>query len=143
MNVNGITTDIDFVMGNPQEISKDGFCLICTVTVDGIKRVPYISTDLGYNQKIISQNGFLSWTYLQPKFHVYDLPGDRAIINGDEVTLYNNITRQKKQEVTYPAQLQINPYNLVRTNLGDGVVEELKIDMSSRIVKGTIKHDNE
>ena len=143
MNVNGVTTDIDFIMANPQEISKDGFCLISTVEVDGVDRVPFIERDIGYNQEVIMQNGFLSWLYLHPKFHIYDLPSDKAIINGEEVTLFYNKTRQKKQEVTFPAQNQINPLNIIRTNLGDGIVDDFKIDMSSRIVKATIKHDNE
>jgi len=143
MNVNGITTDIDFIMANPQEISKDGFCLISTVEVDGVDRVPFIERDIGFNQEVIMQNGFLSWLYLHPKFHIYDLPSDKAIINGEEVGLFYNKTRQKKQEVTFPAQNQINPLNIIRTNLGDGIVDAFKIDMSSRIVKATIKHDNE
>lgn len=143
MAVNGITSDIDFVMSNPQEVSKDGFCLLSTVDVDGVKRVPFIEMDIGYNQEVVMQNGFLSWLYLHPKFYVYDLPGDRAIINGEEVFLFQNKTRHKKQEVIFPAQLQISPYNIIRTNLGDGIVDSLKIDMSSRIVKATIKHDTE
>ncbi|AFM54801.1 hypothetical protein B620_gp23 [Croceibacter phage P2559S] len=141
--VNGITTDIDFVMGNAQEISKDGFCLISAVVRGGIYRVPFIEMELGYNEQVIMQNGLLSWTYLHPKFHVYDLPSDKANINGDDVTLFQNNTRQKKQEVTYPANQGINPYQLVRTQLGDGIIDKLMVSMESYIVKATIKHDTD
>lgn len=143
LNVNGITSDIDFIMGNPQDISKSGFCVIATVEVNGVNKVPYIEKDIGYNQEVVLQNGFLSFSYLHPKFHIYDLPSDNVKINGDEVNLFQNNNRQKKQEVIFPAQQNINPYNLIRTNLGDGIVDELKIDFSSRIVKATIKHDTE
>lgn len=143
LNVNGITTDIDYIMGNPQEVSKDGMCLLSAVVVDGKYRVPFIEKDMGYNQEVIMQNGFLSWLYLHPKFHVYDLPADNVNINGEDTFLFNNKTKQKKQEVVYPASQTINPYQLIRTALGDGNVDKLKIDMSSRIIKATIKHDTE
>ena len=143
LNVNGITTDIDFIMGNPQEVSKDGLCLLSAVLVDGIYRVPFIEMDIGHNQEVVMQNGFLSWLYLHPKFHTYDLPADKVNINGEDTTLFNNNTRQKKQEVTYPASQTINPYQLVRTGLGDGSIDKLKIDMESRMIKATIKHDTE
>lgn len=143
LSVSGITTDIDFVMGNASEISKDGFCLMTTVFRDGKNRVPFIEKDLGYNQDVIIQNGLLSWLYLHPKFHVYDLPSDKANINGNDVDLYNNNTRQKKQEVSYPANAAINPYQLVKTALGNGLIDKLAINMESYQVKATIKHDTE
>lgn len=143
MNVNGITTDIDFAMANPQTMSRDGLCLISTVLLSGEYRIPFIEMDIGYNQEVVMQNGFLSFLYLHPKFHTYDLPSDNVIINGQQQTLFQNITKRKKQEVTYPATQIINPYQLVRTGLGDGIVDKLKIDMESRIIKATIKHDTE
>lgn len=144
LRVNGFTTDIDFVQSNPQEVSKDGFCLISTVMHEGKYKVPFISANLGYNSEVVMQNGWLSWLALHNKYHVYDLPADRANINGTDVTLYQNNTRQKKQEVSFPAKgFTIDPYKLVKTGLGNGIVDKLKIDMQSYIVKATIKHDTD
>ena len=143
LNVNGVTTDIDYIMGNPQEVSKDGLCLLSAVLINGTYRVPFIQYNIGYNSEVIMQNGFLSWLYLHPKFHVFDLPSDKVNVNGEDTTLFNNNTRQKKQEITYPASQTINPYQLVRTGLGDGLVDKLTIDMESRMIKATIKHDTE
>jgi hypothetical protein len=143
MNVNGVTTDIDFIMANPQNISRDGLCLLGTVQVSGEYRTPYIEANIGYNSEVIMQNGFLSWLYLHPKFHTYDLPSDRVIINGQEEILYDNITQKKKQEVVYPATQVINPYELVKTDLGNGIVDKISVNMESRMIKATIKHDTE
>jgi hypothetical protein len=143
LNVSGITTDIDYVQANPQDVSKDGFCLISTVLLSGRYRVPFIEANLGYNSETVMQNGFLSWLALHPKYHIYDLPADHVSINGSETFLYQNNTRQKKQEVSFPAGQNINPYQLVKTSLGDGIVKKLAVDMQSYIVKGTIKHDTE
>lgn len=141
--VNGITTDIDFMQSNPLEISKDGFALMSCVLVDGLYRLPFIEMDFGFNQKVILQNGFLSWMYLHPRYHVYNLPSDKVNINNSDSVLYQNNTRQKKQEVTFPVSTGVNPYQLIKTILGDGIVDKLDINMSSYIAKATIKHDTE
>lgn len=143
LNIGIATTDIDFVQSNPQEVSKDGFCLISAVLLNGIYRVPFIEANLDYNHEVIMQNGFLSWLALHPKYHIYDLPADRVKVNNEETILFQNNTRQKKQEVSFPAGQNINPYQLVKTSLGDGVVDKFSVDMQSYIVKATIKHDTE
>jgi hypothetical protein len=143
VTVNAITTDIDFIMANPQGISKDGFCLMAAVEVDGINRIPFIEYDLGYNSKVIMQNGFLSWLYLQPKFYVYDLPSDKVVINKEQENLAFNVSRKKKQEVVFPSIGTIDPYKLIKTSLGDGIIEKMSLNMESLMVKATIKHDTE
>lgn len=143
MNVNGVTTDIDFIMANPQNISRDGLCLLGAVEIDGVYRMPYIEANIGYNSEVIMQNGFLSWLYLHPKFHTYDLPSDKVTINGEDEILYDNITQKKKQEVVYPATQVINPFQLVKTDLGNGIVDKLSVNMESLMIKATIKHDTE
>ncbi len=143
LNVGGITTDIDYIQSNPQEVSKDGFALISTVLLSGKHKVPFIQFNLDYNHEVIMQNGFLSWLSLHPKYHIYDLPADHVNINNADTFLFQNNTRQKKQEVTFPAGQKVNPYQLVKTGLGNGIVHKLEVDMQSYIVKGTIKHDTE
>lgn len=143
LNIGIATTDIDFVQSNPQEVSKDGFCLISAVLLNGVYRVPFIEANLDYNHEVIMQNGFLSWLALHPKYHIYDLPADRVKVNNEETILFQNNTRQKKQEVSFPAGQNINPYQLVKTSIGDGVVDKFSVDMQSYIVKATIKHDTE
>lgn len=143
MNVGNFTTDLDFIQSNPQEVSKDGFALISTVLLSGKYRVPFIEFNLDFNHEVIMQNGFLSWLSLHPKYHIYDLPADHVNINNTDTLLFQNNTRQKKQEVTFPAGQKVNPYQLVKTGLGNGIVYKLVVDMQSYIVKGTIKHDTE
>lgn len=142
-NVAGFTSDIDFLMANPQEASKDGFALIGAINDAGFYRIPYIEYNIGFNSEVIMQNGFLSWLYLHPKFHVYDLPSDNVNINNTSTTLFSNITKKKKQEVTYPATGNINPYQLVKTDLGNGIIDKMTVNMESRMIKATIKHDTE
>ena len=144
ISVNGVTTDVDFIMSNPGAVSKDGFVLIGAVVMDdGSNRIPFIKYNLGSNKEIIMQNGFLSWPYLHYTFYSFDFPSGSLNINGVDLFLSGVVSRYKKQEVVYPFQSVINPYKLVKTGLGDGQIEKISINMESLIIKATIKHDTE
>lgn len=145
-SVNGVTTDMDFIIANPSLVSKDGWVLLGCVRRDNQWKVPFVQRNIrpdGYTSNVVMQNGFLSWHYLHPKFHIFDLPSDKVEVNGQEMTLSQNITQKKKQEVIYPAVAQVDPYKLVRTIIGDGIIKKLSIDMSSRIIKADLEHDTE
>ena len=104
---------------------------------------PIVKHEMGSNQFVTLNNGFLSFVYLHPKFHVYDLPSDKVNINDEDETLFNNVTRMKKQECSFPMETLINPYKLITTGIGTGAVEKLSINLDSLQIKATIKHDTE
>lgn len=108
-----------------------------------IRRVPFLKRNLAVNSEVIIQNGFMSWLFLHPIFHTSDLPSNNVKINNEDVVLTNNITRFKKQEVSYPLNGVVDPYKLVKTALGNGIIEKMSIDMLSYQVKAIIRHDTE
>lgn len=138
------TTDIDFILANPTDVSKDGFCMLATFNDNGVNRVGYRVDNYTTERKLHFQNGLLSWLYLHKLFHVYSLPSNRVRINNEILDITTtNVTRYKKQDLTYPTNSPINPYGLIRTSLGDGKIDKLDVSMESYIVKATIKHDTE
>lgn len=137
------TSDVDFVQSNPQEISKDGFMLLGAVNESGTYKIPYMRWYNGDNNQFMLQNGFLSWPYLHSKYHVSDLPSNRVNINGQDVTLYQNITKQKKQKVKFPLVDTFNPYHLITTGLGNGKIQKISVDLESNMVDGDLKHDTD
>lgn len=141
--VNGFTTDVDFLQANPQTVSKDGFCLLCAIVHDGNYRIPYIEADMGSNQEVVLQNGFLSWLYLHPKFHTFDKPTNNVNLNNVEGFLLDNTTREKKQDIEFPVLQTIDPVQLITTQLGSGKIFKMTIDMTSYFAKATIKHDTQ
>ena len=137
------TTDIDFIQSNPQEISKDGFVLLGAVNESGVYKIPYMRWYNPNYKQFMLQNGFLSWSYIHGKYHTSDLPSDNVIINGQEVTLYSNITKQKKQKVKFPLVETFNPYQLIRSGIGNGKIQKLAVDLESYMVDGDLKHDTD
>jgi hypothetical protein len=137
------TSDVDYVQSNPQEISKDGFMLLGAVNESGTYKIPYMRWYNGDNKQFMLQNGFLSWSYLHSKYHTSDLPSDQVNINGQDVTLYQNITKQKKQKVKFPLVDTFNPYQLIRTGIGNGKIQKISVDLESNMVDGDLKHDTD
>lgn len=143
MAVNNVTTDVDFIMANAASVSRDGFALIGTVKRDNKNRVPFIEVQTGVNSFAVLQNGILGFSYLLPKFHVYNLPADDVIINGKAVHLLNNNSQHRKQEAEFPAPTLYDPYKLIKTSIGSGLVQKMAVSMGSRFAKATIKYDTE
>lgn len=137
------TTDVDFVQSNPQEISKDGFMLLGAINESGTYKIPYMRWYNGDSKQFMLQNGFLSWSYLHSKYHVSDLPSDEVNINGRDVTLFQNITKQKKQKVKFPLVGTFNPYQLVNTGIGAGKIQKISVDLESNMANGDLKHDTD
>lgn len=143
-NLSPFTTDVDFIIGSPESISKDGFVLLGAVKESEGFRLPIVrSFEYGSGTTSLLQNGFLSFPYLHSKYHTSDLPSNRVKINGNDVTLLTNVTKQKKQKVKYPLVNTINPYKLVKTGLGNGRIEKLTVNLESNVVDGTLKHDTD
>ena len=104
-------------------------------------KLPYTQTDVG-SLELISQNGYMSWIYLQPTFWVYDLPAVSVIIN--EAQEYaRGIERKKKQTVNFPSIDDPDPMQLIKTPMGMGQIEKISVNLCSRMNKTTVKYDTE
>jgi len=140
--VNAITPDVDFIIANPSEISKDGFVLMGTIDLLGRPTLPIMQiflVDIGFDK---IQNGFMSWNFLHPEYHVFDLPTDTIIVNGFPQTSLNNVSRFKKQkDVEYPRLGNIDTSKLIKTGIGNGQVKKLSLNLVSQMIKTDLKHD--
>lgn len=160
--VSGFSTDLDFMLWNPGSFNEDGNALIAALPngnvyyQDQFGEVaffmktfdPYGKDEVQYSL----QNGVLSFFNLVPSYYIYDLPGSNATINklaldsyyqDDTVKHNKRVKRTKKQKIKYPKGLNINPYKLVRTELGVGQIEEYEVDLSSEVAEITVYHDTE
>lgn len=141
INISNFTSDVDYMLVAPENCSKDGFALLLP-TKDNLG-VNNITLELRIiNGKIrMIQNWFASLSNLIPEFLVSDLPSWNYKVNDEEKTA-KGIQRQKKQQVQIPlGSTTPDMVQLVRTGLGDGQIERMNINLSSRMAKTTLKYD--
>lgn len=141
INVTGFTTDVDYMMLNPGAISQDGFSLFAAIFRNGRYELPIVERNVdGADLRL--QNGYLSWITLQPNYYLSDLPAKKVVINKTDYEV-TETSRKRKQKVKFPTLEAIDTKKLVKTYLGNGQIEKISVNLSSRINEVTLKYDTE
>lgn len=112
-----------------------------TITiVSGTLSLPYYNFVVENNDHYL-QNAYVAFCLLQ-NYYAYDMPAPNYAING--VQMYaRGIKKLKGQTIRFPALNDPDLVELVKTNLGNGVIEKLSVNLSSRNVNATLKYDTE
>jgi hypothetical protein len=134
--------DIDTIIGR-EDISLDGWVIMHTQLILSQYKVTFLNVEVLPGVTISIQNGDLSFQNLHPTYYKYELPSTNIEVNGAATTA-TTVIRNKQQELTFTAKgVEINPLQLVRTELGDGQVESMKKNILSDTFEMTINHDTE
>lgn len=138
ISVSKFTSDIDYILLQPSEISKDGFVLLAAQYSNDRYKLPYV--EFTHNgTAFVLQNGWAAFVYLQ-QFYFYDMPARVFEIDGVEMDALG-VARLKKQEVTFPVPNDLDIYKTIRTNIGDGSIEKISVNLSSRTGRATLKFE--
>ena len=140
IDVSHFTSDVDYILLNPGEISKDGFVLLSASLVDGEYKLPYVNFRIN-NADHYLQNAWVAFAYLQ-QFYMYDMPALNVAINGVP-QLVHGIKKLKTQSISFPVLIEPDMYNLIKTELGNGTIQKMSVNLSSRNANTTLKYDTE
>ena len=140
IDVSQFTSDVDYILLNPGDISKDGFVLLGALLVDGEYKLPYV--DFQYNNSDhVLQNAWVAFAYLQ-QYYLFDMPAWNVAINGVQ-QIVQGIKKLKTQTIKFPVLTEPNLTNLIKTELGNGVIQKMSVNLSSRNANTTLKYDTE
>lgn len=129
------TSDIDFIFANAENISPQGFVLMLAIEDEnGNLSVPLVDID-GFEV----QNGYASMRYLIDRLHRYNAPSAKMVINSENVDALS-VARTKSQDILFP-YAEFDNMELIKTLLGNGNIDEYTVNLLSRTVRATIKHD--
>lgn len=105
----------------------------------GNNALPIVNTIID-GVEYITQNGYVSFAYLAPNFYLYDLPSYDVIINNRNYVALG-ITREKKQTIKFPMLNAPDVRKLIKTDIGDGQIEKISVNLSSRNANATLMFD--
>lgn len=118
------------------------FAIAKAKVTDGLRELPFYTREIG-NVRYVLQNGYMSFVYLQDKFYRHDLPASSIVLNKEHSFAFK-VDRKKKQTISFPiGNYDPNPQKLVKTLLGNGQLEKISVNLSSRMIKATLKYDTE
>lgn len=140
ISVANFTSDIDYMLLNPDACSPDGFALLGAVKNGSGYKLPILKIELNLVEYYL-QNLYLAFCYLQ-NYYLYDMPAKYVKMNGNIIAA-QGIKKQKTQNIQFPMLLDANLKKLIKTNLGDGAIAKISLNLSSRGAKVTLKYDTE
>lgn len=141
-NIAKFTADVDFIHVAASDIAKEGFVFLECIEVDDHYEVPFVEFVVSAEETYVMQNGYASLIYAHNQYHKYNLPAESVNLNKADITA-TTIKRSKVQEITFATEDDIDPYELITTNLGTGRLKRMERPVTSNTVKATIMHDNE
>lgn len=137
VNVSQFTPDVDLMMLTPSSFAEDGFALLCALKSGSTYYLPIISTYLidenndSYEATI--QNWYASWLYLINTY-MYDMPASNieytSIMSGMYV---HDIKRCMSYTIEFTAETDPEEHRLIKTSLGNGIIEEMSINLDTRL----------
>lgn len=136
VNITRFTSDIDYILLNPGAVSKDGFVLLAAAYTGSTYNLPYV-----YLDDYVLQNGYLAFVFLQ-RYYDYDMPARNYEINGvTKIAL--GVKKLKTQTIRFPVTQDPDLVKLIKTNLGNGVIDKISVNLSSREANATLRYDTE
>ena len=119
----------------PSDVSD----LVVTQTLRSYK-LPYVNF-VSNSVDHILQNGWAAFIYLQ-QYYFYDMPAWVFTYNGNQLVA-QGVKKLKTQTLKFPALTDPNPLQLIKTNLGNGTIQKMSVNLSSRNANTTLIYDTE
>lgn len=113
---------------------------ITVTVVSGTLSLPYYNYIFNYVDHYL-QNAYVAFCILQ-RYYAYDMPAYQYEINGEQMYAYG-IKKLKNQTLRFPVLNDPDLVQLVKTNMGNGTIEKLSVNLSSRNANATLKYDTE
>ena len=138
VTVDQFSPDVDYMLLNPGDFSSDGFALLCPLrSTTGEYKLPIVYLQGLYDESgnkydVYVQNGCASWPYLLSRFHIYNLPAAKVKCDIFPISA-RSIMRSMSHTIKGPLKNDINPLELVRTNIGLGTVENVSVNIDTRM----------
>ena len=102
--------------------------------------LPYYNFEIEGNDHIL-QNAYVAFCILQ-QYYAFDMPATHYEINGEQF-IAQGTKKLKNQSIRFPVLNDPDLVQLVKTNLGNGTIEKLSVNLSSRNANATLKYDTE
>ena len=109
---------------------------ICGITY----KLPYVNFNFNGADHIL-QNAWVSFMFLQ-RYYMSDMPAWNVEINGVRQVV-QGIKKLKTQTIKFPVLMEPDMFNLIKTGLGNGTIQKMSINLSSRNANTTLKYDTE
>lgn len=146
INISQFTSDVDFMLFNPNNFSNDGFALLCPIkSKEGKLELPIIYVDElidenGNTYNATVQNWYASFIYLQD-FYMWDMPAKSIESNVLSHLHVRNIKKCMQHTLEFPSEEDLDTLKSIKTLFGNGSIDELTINLNTRMTKAKLVYE--
>lgn len=133
------SSDVDYMLLKPSAFSNDGFALLCPALSNSNYELPITSSmlvnrDEGTFYEVNVQNIYASFIKLI-NFYLYDMPGNNIECNIRNMYA-DSIKTSMSHTIEFPiTENGIDELQLIKTNIGNGRIGEITINMNTSHAK--------
>ena len=115
-------------------------CKVYPIVPGHAFKLPYLNFVVDETNHIL-QNAYVAFVLLQG-YYAYDMPATHYRINGVDMVAIGR-KKLKTQTIKFPVLNEPNMTELVKTGLGNGTIQKMSVNLSSRNANTTLKYDTE
>lgn len=145
--ISDFSSDVDYMLLNPDNFSEDGFALLCPILYNGIYTLPIINDSNMVDQEGIRyesyiQNYYASWRNLI-NFYMYDLPAYGISIDTFPTSALRvySIKKCMTHDIEFTPDRDINEFDIIKTDIGDGSISSFKVNIDTKRVEATLSYN--
>ena len=133
--VSTVTTDIEYAINTPDEISNSGWLFLCCDAQN------YVLEENGMLTGVIKPNAHLSVANIQHHYFRHGRPFPTGKMNRKNTTFLSVEKKKLQENISFVPLTAFDPDKLVKTELGWGEVESATEDLKTETIKLSLKHD--
>lgn len=133
--ISDVTTDIEYVIKTPDEISNDGWVFVVCDANNYILQEPGILTG------IMKHNAHLSSSNIQHHYFRHGRPFASGKMNRKNTTFLSTEKKKVQKNISFAPSLGFDPQKTIKTYLGWGEVESAEENIKTETITVTLKYD--
>lgn len=138
-----VTADVDYLVALPTAFNLQDWAIIVTDFAFSAYTSRLEEVTLNDGRIVYIGNWRASFLYTIPTFYVYDLPSKHVEMNGYEIaeSQIKGYKRFVRQQALIPNAIDVHDFQKIRTNIGDGVIDKISINLITEIGQVELLHD--
>lgn len=140
--------DVDLVMSMPDSFPDDSIAILGTTDRVKVSRQTLTSL-IGFPgmPSYHTQNGYLSFTFLEMAYHRYGISGDQAVVEdfpgsdtGEKSSIaVQKVAKFKQQTIRFPFETRIlDEIGLIKTDQGESIPKKITYELDSCMVEAEL-----
>lgn len=139
VSVSNFYSDVDWLISGASGTGDEGWVVLDAGFSEDEYQMSVLSVSIADNDYSL-QNGYMSFAYLEQTFFSHDMSAPSAVFGNTDAEMdCESCVRAKAQQVEFPCTDALTDFDLVKTGIGVGEIENIEYKLKSGSAKASLK----